>query len=320
MLATMTATGAMMGTPHYMSPEQSRGERADIRSDLYSLGVMLYQMLTGSVPFDADMPLAVLRQHIEERARPLRELRREVGQGLASIVERAMEKRPERRFQSASEMAAALRTAVSGIARRAAPAAPQTPHSERTAAPVPARSTSPISASSLTSVDYFRKGNDYANQGDYGKAIEDYDEAIRLDPKYAGAYHSRGQAYGLLGQYERAIEDFDEAIRLDPQYAKAYNNRGNAYQELGQYERAIEDYDEAIRLDPQDAVTYHNRGYAYHNLGQYERAIEDYDEAIRLDPQYAKAYNNRGLAYQSLGKVEEAERDFQKAKELGYNP
>ena len=64
-------------------------------------------------------------------------------------------------------------------------------------------------------------------------AIEDYDEAIRLNPQYADAYNKRGIAYGDLGQYERAIEDWDEAIRLDPQYGNAYYNRGIAYGYLG---------------------------------------------------------------------------------------
>ena len=114
-LSTMTATGAMMGTPHYMSPEQCRGERADVRSDIYSLGCVLYQMLTGELPFSATTPLAVIRQHIDDRPRPARQRRSDLPRSLASVVERAMEKRPDRRFQSASEMMAALRAAVPGL-------------------------------------------------------------------------------------------------------------------------------------------------------------------------------------------------------------
>ena len=113
-LATMTATGAIMGTPHYMSPEQARGERVDARSDLYSLGCMLYQMLTGDVPFRGDTPHAVLRQHIEDSPEPIRKVLPDIQIQLAIVVERAMEKSPEGRYQSAPEMATALRQLVPG--------------------------------------------------------------------------------------------------------------------------------------------------------------------------------------------------------------
>ncbi len=167
---------------------------------------------------------------------------------------------------------------------------------------------------------HLRLGNAAYESGEYERAIQDLDEAIRLDPQYAFAYNNRGIAYRLLGQYNRAIQDYDEAIRLDPQYADAYYNRGVAYYNLGQYERAIQDWDEAIRLDPQYALAYNNRGIAYANLGQYEREIEDYDEAIRLDPQFALAYYNRGIAYGDLGQQKLADDDFAKAKELGNDP
>jgi hypothetical protein len=78
--------------------------------------------------------------------------------------------------------------------------------------------------------------------GEYKKAIEDYTEAIRLDPLYALGYHNRGVAYYQLGEYQEAIKDYDEAIRLDPLYASAYLNRYFAYYELGQHEKAAQDY------------------------------------------------------------------------------
>ena len=89
---------------------------------------------------------------------------------------------------------------------------------------------------------YFQPGVDYAKQGDYRKAIEQFNEAIRIDPQYAAAYYNRGWAYGNLGQYERAIQDFDEAIRIDPQLGRAYYNRGIAYQAMGKSEEAERDF------------------------------------------------------------------------------
>ena len=88
-LNTMTATGVVMGTPHYMSPEQARGARADARSDVYSLGCLMYHMLAGEVPFTGETPLAVIRQQIEEQPRRLRERRKDVPRGLEAVIDRA---------------------------------------------------------------------------------------------------------------------------------------------------------------------------------------------------------------------------------------
>ena len=117
-----------------------------------------------------------------------------------------------------------------------------------------------------------------------------------------------------------AIEDYDEAIRLDSKDAVAYFNRGNAYHSLNKKKRAIEDYDKAIRLNPEFAEAYHNRGTTHRDLRQFERAIEDYDQAIHLDPQDAVAYNNRGNAYKLQGKKAEAMADFEKVITLTDNP
>ncbi len=99
----------------------------------------------------------------------------------------------------------------------------------------------------------------------------------------AWAYNNRGNAYRDLGEFRRAIEDYDQALQLDPGVAAAYSNRGIAYAELGELRRAIEDFDQALRLDPEDAVAYHNRGTAYRALGAYERAVEDWERAIGIE-------------------------------------
>jgi lipoprotein NlpI len=144
---------------------------------------------------------------------------------------------------------------------------------------------------------YSNRGLAYDHKGDLGRAEADYNEAIRLDPKYAQAYFHRGNAYYQKGDDDRAVADYSEAIRLDPKYAYAYNNRGTAYDRQGDHDRAIADYSEAIRLAPIFAQAYSSRGLAYYQKGDFDRAIADYGEAIRLDPKYIYAYNNRGNAY-----------------------
>jgi tetratricopeptide (TPR) repeat protein len=91
---------------------------------------------------------------------------------------------------------------------------------------------------SIPSAFYNRANAYYDDKGDYDRAIADYDQVIRLDPKHAFAYSYRGSAYRHKGEYDRAIADFDQAIKLDPKLVYAYNNRGNVYFLKGEYDRA----------------------------------------------------------------------------------
>jgi hypothetical protein len=103
--ATLTQSGVITGTPHYMAPEQARGDAVDHRCDLFSLGSTLYAMCTGHPPFRADTPLAVLRRVTDEAPRPIRQESPDLPGWLEAIVARLMAKTPDERFQSAAEVA-----------------------------------------------------------------------------------------------------------------------------------------------------------------------------------------------------------------------
>jgi hypothetical protein len=106
--ATLTSTGMVLGTPRYLSPEQAKGLSVDGRSDLYSLGIIFYEMLVGRVPFDDPSVPSLLVKHMTEPPRPPSDLRPGVPPAIESIVLRLLEKDPARRFQSAEDLAAAL--------------------------------------------------------------------------------------------------------------------------------------------------------------------------------------------------------------------
>jgi eukaryotic-like serine/threonine-protein kinase len=108
----LTATGSVMGTASYLSPEQARGASIDARSDIYSLGCVLYEMLTGQTPFAGDTPVSIAYKHVEEQPTAPTLVNPAVPEGLEAVVTKAMAKDPADRFQSATQMARDLREAA----------------------------------------------------------------------------------------------------------------------------------------------------------------------------------------------------------------
>jgi serine/threonine protein kinase len=113
-LGNLTQTGSVMGTPHYMSPEQCLGEELDGRSDIYALGIVLYEMLAGVVPFNSPTSMAVVVQHVNTTPAPLRILNVSISPAVEAVVMHALEKRREARPQSAGALAEELTMAVNG--------------------------------------------------------------------------------------------------------------------------------------------------------------------------------------------------------------
>ena len=107
----MTQAGAIVGTMQYLSPEQAEGHPVDRRADLYSVGIVLYELLTGQVPFDGEAPISIAIKQINEYPVPPGQLQPGIPPALESVVLRALEKDPAQRFQSADAFIAALETA-----------------------------------------------------------------------------------------------------------------------------------------------------------------------------------------------------------------
>jgi serine/threonine-protein kinase len=119
--ATMTQTGMVIGTAAYLSPEQAQGDPVDARSDVYALGCVLYEMLTGRVPFAGDTPLSIAYKHVRELPQPPSTLNRDVPQDLDSIVMKALAKNADNRYASAAEMQQDLERYLAGQTVHATP-------------------------------------------------------------------------------------------------------------------------------------------------------------------------------------------------------
>jgi len=153
------------------------------------------------------------------------------------------------------------------------------------------------------------RGTAYHLKGDIGRAIEDFDQAIRANPKDTAAFTSRGYAYHRKGLYDRAIEDFNEAIALRPM-AFIYERRGTSYLVKRDYQRALEDLNRAIHMDSTRYLAYLNRGLTYFDLNDYDHAVADFNSTLKLRPSYIRALFWRGRAYVRSRKFDLGIKDF----------
>src|SRR5699024_5821599 len=145
--ATMTQTQAVVGTAQYLSPEQARGETVDSRSDLYSVGCVLFELLTGRPPFVGDSPVAVAYQHVREEPPSATTLNPDITPALASVLTKSLAKDTQARFQTGKEFLTARRAAhYDGIAVSADDATTVIPPAVMPAETAPTQAMNPISA------------------------------------------------------------------------------------------------------------------------------------------------------------------------------
>lgn len=181
---------------------------------------------------------------------------------------------------------------------------------------------------------YFLRGVAWEKKQDWGKALVDLNEAIRLSPKYAAAYQERGLVRAKMLATQDALSDLDEVIRLDPKNASAFRDRGSirtlrstelALKGVVNIEKAdlesaktleegaMSDYTEAIRLSSNDPEGYRERAKAYARRGDRAQALADFNEALRLAPKDYLIYRDRGEFYGARDELDRAIADYNEA-------
>ncbi|MBM4275405.1 MAG: tetratricopeptide repeat protein [Deltaproteobacteria bacterium] len=146
----------------------------------------------------------------------------------------------------------------------------------------------------------------YFNKSQNDAAIEEFNQAAKLDPKYPLTYHHRGDAWADKDQLAQALADYSRALEIDPRYAPAYLHRGIAYAKQSQYDKAIPDYSRALEINPRYTMALYNRGNAYAQTGRYNEAIADYNRLLDLNPRHGHAYVRKGLACEKAGRKPDA--------------
>jgi predicted negative regulator of RcsB-dependent stress response len=169
------------------------------------------------------------------------------------------------------------------------PAPPPAPTPAPPPAPTPPRTVASVNNQDKPAAVPTPGNVTNSGRGNSDRVIDEYTQAIQIDPNNAAVFHSRGFAYFNKGEYDLAIADFTKAIQIDPKNAVTFNNRGAAYNNKGNYDNAIADFDQAIRLNPDFENPYRHRAFAYLKKGDYKQARTDVNKAMQINPGYQTA-------------------------------
>lgn len=295
---SFSRSGAVMGTPPYMSPEQVLGRQVDTRSDIYSFGAVLYEMLTGRFIFPAKTTKEFFHHHINTVPENPQFINPKIPVTLDGLIMKCLVKRPEDRYQSFKE----LRKKLDDI------------YFEVSDQRVPVHIGPPPEAWELSN-----KGLSLVELGHLDEGIATLKQAIELDPNDRKAHGHLGNAYYKKGWWDQAIAEHKRALELDPNNAWDHVNLGLAYYETGRLDEAIAEYKRAIGLDPNVTSTHTKLGSAYYKKGWNDQAITEHKRAIELDPNDRWAHYNLGNAYHRIGRLDQAITEYQLAIEIDPN-
>ncbi len=324
----LTGEGTMVGTPAYMAPEQLQGKRVDARTDIYALGVVLYQALTGECPFVAETPLAVAMMHIHNPLRPPRQLKSDIPESIERIILRAMAKSPEDRFQTAEEMAEALRAALAAAPAAMGPptapvaAAPPAPSPTPVAEPVPAAPATPgvvappragrrlfwLAGAGVVALVFVAALAFSLTRGTAGSGAAAGPAAGATAAGLAAgaaatsvlpvdARQALDTAMRQLDQNDggAALETLKPALAAHPDDPDLLAARGIADVIYTGTDEARADIERALSLAANNPLAYYARGYLNQKIDKSDEAIADFTHAIELDPAFARAYYQRGM-------------------------
>ena len=325
---TLTRVGTRLGTAAYMSPEQALGEPVDARSDVFSFGVLLYQMLTGDLPFEATSGRSLLRQIVSGRPVPLRRRRAELPAALEALIERTLAKerqdRPARMGELADELEAIGEAVLSGSSAPAAEAPTLIlPHAavRRRRWPLIAAAGLAVALAGLLLTPGLRQrvagGGEASPEREAGEVAGDSSYRLFQQGLINLRRHDRPESI------ERAIESFQGAIAERADYAPAYAGLARAHwrkyrttKDQVWLDLALKYAEHARELDPHLSLALVSLGHVRIARGELDAAAAELERAVRLDPGNADAHRGLGDLRRRRGDFDGAEEAYLRAIEL----
>jgi eukaryotic-like serine/threonine-protein kinase len=321
----LTRTGATSGTAAYMSPEQARGEQIDLRTDIWSLGVVLYEMVTGQLPFRGEYEPALIYSILNDTPGPMSALRGEVPPELERIVLKAMAKSPGERYRSAADMRTALESCARSIAAGVSPATGTEQRQLPSIAVLPFRDMSPQRdqeyfcegiaeelLNALVQIEGLRVAarTSSAQFKDKPMDVRAIGRELRVQSVLEGSVRKSGDRLRITAQLinvedgyhlfsEKYDRTADDIFAIQDEISLAIVDRLKVRLLSGDRSKLTKRHtenEEAYRLYLQGRYFWNRR-----HEGGLQRGIEYFQKAIGIDPEYALAYSGIADCYFSLG-------------------
>lgn len=270
-LPSITQSG-FIGSPYYISPEQAMGEVVDIRSDIYSLGIVMYELLSGDLPFEASSPWSIISQHIANKPPMLALSKPELPAPVEELVNKALAKDPADRFQTPAEMLAAIE-AVMGGQELPRVALPPTPRSQQ--------------VRELLLKSLYERAVEAMQTAKWSQAVNLLNQVLKIEPTYQDAaqrlayagLHARLFALYTAAReameakrWQEAVDELSEVVSMEPTYLDAAALLSAAALSL------------AEQHDAEEATRLYNQAAVYCDSGEWDKAVTWLEEAQRLDP------------------------------------
>ena len=276
-LKGMTENGSTIGTPEYMSPEQVEGEDIDLRSDIYSMGVILYEMVTGRTPFEGKTPMSIAMKHVTEKPKEPKGLNMQISEDLSRVIMKCMEKDKTHRFQSALDLLYALKEIERGIPaiERIKPARKPVTSREITVSfsvrrfliPVaallgvviigggiwyfvlrPESSKPTLSSPVPTKETTLAAAHEFLEDKDYSEALDLFNSVLELDPEDPDVRFNKATILKEQGKTEEALQEFEKVIVLDEEDPRSYKQLGEIFEQKKDFEKGVFYYKKYIAL------------------------------------------------------------------------